>query len=156
MPPSALTSSTARPGARGFTLIELMVVVAIIGIITAIAYPAYTEYVAKSRRADARSQLLQAAQFMQRFYAANDRYNSNRSGTDNGAGELVPANLTRSPADGAQVYGLSVTATAVAYTVTMVPLPTGSMANDPCGSFILNSAGARSVNGTLSRDVCWK
>ena len=156
MPPSAPPSSTARPGARGFTLIELMVVVAIIGIITAIAYPAYTEYVAKAKRADARSQLLQASQFMQRFYAANDRFNSDRIGTDNGAGQLVPASVARSPADGTQVYGLSVTATAVAYTLTMVPLPGGSMASDPCGSFILNSAGARSVNGTLSRDVCWK
>jgi type IV pilus assembly protein PilE len=142
--------------ARGFTLIEIMVVVAIVAIITAIALPSYTSYVARAKRADARTQLLQAAQFMQRFYAANDAFDLDRSGGTNSGGEKIPANLKRSPSDGAEVYSLSATATSTAYTLTMVPLTTGSMAGDACGSFTLNSTGVRGVTGTESRDTCWK
>ena len=51
---------------KGFTLIEVMIVVAIIGILSAIAYPSYTEYIARGHRADARAGLLQAQQWLER------------------------------------------------------------------------------------------
>lgn len=145
-----------RQHLRGFTLIELMVVVAIVGIITAVALPSYRSYIARAKRADARTQLLQAAQFMQRFYAANDKYDADRAGTSNINGERVPDALKNSPADGPAVYNLTVLASSTAYTLTMVPLVTGSMASDACGSFQLTSVGVRSVTGTASRDTCWK
>ena len=58
---------------QGFTLIELMIVVAVIGILASIAYPSYREYVAKSRRAEAKTVLLSAQQWMERFYTENFR-----------------------------------------------------------------------------------
>jgi type IV pilus assembly protein PilE len=144
------------PGRRagGFTLIELMIVVAIIAIISAVAVPSYTSHIAKSRRADARTQLLQGAQFMQRFYAANDQFEKDRANND--VIDKIPDSLKRAPADGNQLYELRVNATVTAYTLTMAPIAGTRMATDPCGSFTLNSVGVRGVTGTRSRDECWK
>lgn len=145
----------------GFTLIELMVVVTIIGILSAIAFPAYTSYVAKARRADARTQLVQVAQFMQRFYAANDSYAQDRA--SNAVINQVPAALKISPPEGGKLYDLTIpTATATAYEIRMVPVALGSMGSDMCGTFTLTSTGVRGVMiggvaGSASlRDTCWK
>lgn len=154
-----------RAGARfgGFTLIELMVVVAIVAVLAAIAVPAYTSYVARARRADARGQLVQVAQFMQRFYTANDSFSADRGG--NAVMSRVPTNLSQSPADSTPVYNLAIpdaTLTSTSYEIRMVPVAAGLMGNDACGSFTLTSTGVRGivvggVVGTSSqRDSCWK
>ena len=110
---------------NGFTLIEVMIVVAIVAILAAVGLPSYTSHIARAKRADARGQLLQAAQFMQRFYAANDQYAHDRSGNE--VSTQIPANLTKSPADGTQIYALAITATTSTYTLTMTPLTGSSM-----------------------------
>jgi len=156
MNPSTPSTGSFRRHVQGFTLIEIMIVVAILGILTAIALPSYTSYVARANRADARAQMLQAAQFMQRFYAANDRFDQDRATNTNTAGERVPANLKRSPADGTELYSLTVQATANSYTITAVPLVGTSMSADACGSLTLTSSGVRGVTGSLPRDTCWK
>src|SRR5690554_2337838 len=81
----------------GFTLIELMIVVAIVGILAAIAYPSYQRYVQDSRRSDARANLLQLAQFMERYYTANGRYVDG-----NGNAPALP--FTEAPRDGNDKY----------------------------------------------------
>ena len=154
-------SAAARRAPRassGFTLIELMIVVVIIAILSAMAMYAYTGYVARAQRADARNQLLQAAQFMQRFYSANDSYMTDR--TNKPVAGQIPASLNNSPADSTPIYTLSVPAlTALTYTLVMTPVAGGPRANDSCGAFSVTSTGVRGISTSTDqtqRDICWK
>lgn len=158
-----MTEPTYRhaSGQRGFTLIELMVVVAIVGILAAVAMPSYTSYIARASRADARTQLMQAALFMQKFYAANDSYKTDRSGSNLDA--TIPASLKSSPADGTALYTLRLqTVNDADFELRMVPQTGQKMRADKCGAFTVNSNGVRGVwvgsaiGSPALRDECWK
>jgi type IV pilus assembly protein PilE len=147
----------------GFTLIELLITVFIIAVLASIAIPSYSSYLARARRADARTQLVQAAQYMQRFYVANDSYEQDRSG--DGVFDKIPATLKQSPADSTAIYELSIpagTLTNSGFELRMTPVSSGIMKADQCGTFTLSSTGVRGIligaeAGDASlRDTCWK
>jgi type IV pilus assembly protein PilE len=148
-----------RHPTEGFTLIELLICLVIIAILMSIAIPQYTQQVAKAHRANARTQLLGAAQFMQRFYAANDRYDIDRAGAP--AATQMPVALHRAPQDGTQLYVLNITAQANSYILTMSPLNNASMAADKCGSYTLSDSDVKGnimdtkILSKKERDACW-
>ncbi len=113
---------------KGFTLIELMIVVAVIAILAAIGYPAYTESTKKARRADAKSALMGFAQSMERHYTANNTYEGAASGgNDTGAPDIFP---TEAPLDGStKFYNLTINA-ADASSFTLRATPKGGQAGD--------------------------
>jgi type IV pilus assembly protein PilE len=159
---SVAAKRSAWRSARGFTLIELMIVVAIISVLSALAMYAYSGYVARAKRADARNQLLQAAQFMQQFYSANDSFSTDRTG----AAVAIPQSLMQSPSGSAAVYVLTQTQNAAPaapnYTLSMTPVNPGPMAADSCGAFTVTSIGIRGIvvggaaGSSDQRDICWK
>lgn len=144
---------------RGFTLIELMITVVIVGVLAAVAIPNYSEYVSKGKRAEARANLQQLGQYMQRFFAANDRYGTDRAGVS----IVIPSALTLVP------QGASASTASYSYDVpnstindqefTLRMQPVNAMANDKCGSFTLTNLGVKGIvgqaSGVTSAD-CWR
>jgi type IV pilus assembly protein PilE len=150
---------------RGFTLIELMITVAIVGILAALAYPSYVEYIAKGRRAQAASDLVAAQQWMERFYAENNRYDQNPAGTTtNGGAGLLAQRFPQTPAEGAAAYTVRLSAVA-SDSYTLLATRTGSMASDKCGNLQINHLGTKtlasydtSAFGSLQDAInkCWR
>jgi type IV pilus assembly protein PilE len=138
---------------NGFTLIELMVTVAIVGILAGIAYPSYQDSVMKSRRADAKGALLGLANAMERHFTARNTYLG--AGTIDGNTGSPTIFSATSPVDGGTpYYNLTINAaTASAYTLHAAP--TGAQANDKCGTLSLTQTGARGISTAIAVTDCW-
>ncbi len=133
----------------GFTLIELMITVAIIGILVAIAVPSYSAYLKDSRRTDAIVMLLEVAGEQERFYSENNEYAETMADLGYGTGTQ---NSFASP-DGH--YNVTVSArTERTYTLTAAPVAGGAQAGDECGNFLVTSTGGKSVTGSGTN--CWQ
>ncbi|WPB55067.1 type IV pilin protein [Xylophilus sp. GOD-11R] len=132
---------------RGFTLIELMITVAIVGILAAIAYPSYTEQVAKGRRSQAKAQLVAGQLWMERFYSENYRYDTNSAGTPVTDATQFGGRFTTSPptGEGRAMYNIELTPVPARDTYTIRATRTGSMAGDRCGELTIDNVGRKSI-----------
>ena len=132
---------------RGFTLVELMIALAVVVLLSAVAYPSYQQQVAKGRRTDAKQSLLELSQRLERFYTERGTY----VGAAVGSSGLYP-NISSGG-----YYDLSITAqTLDGFTVKAAPR--GSQAGDACASFLYNQLGEQMVSSdaSLSAVKCWQ
>jgi len=135
-------SLTPSRRVRGFTLIELMITVAIAAILVAIALPNYTEYVRRGARSEARAGLLQAAQWMERAATAGGTYPLTAA---------FPGDLARVPSNR---YRIGLVSDGASFTLTATRQ--GAQTGDKCGDFTLTHTGARGLlNSTETVQNCW-
>ncbi|SDR71107.1 type IV pilus assembly protein PilE [Halopseudomonas litoralis] len=127
---------------QGFTLIEVMIVMVIIGILAAIALPSYQEHVRQTRRAEVSALLLENAQLLERHYTRNGGYDS---GTVNGL-------INQSPSNGAAIFTIIPTLTPESFILTATAASGSIMAGDVCATYTLNQVGQRTPADTK----CWR
>ena len=140
----------------GFNLIELMIVVAIVGLIAAFAYPSYLQQMQKTRRADCSGALTSLGSEMERFFTVNNTYlGAAAGGADTGAPAIFP---TTCPVDGgAATYNLTIQA-ATGSTYSLRAAPINQQANDKCGTLTLTNTGLKGVTGAyagVTWQQCW-
>lgn len=132
-------------GSKGFTLIELMITVAVIGILAAVAFPSYQQYVLRSNRAEGQALLHNVAARQERYFSQNNTYAS------------TAAQLNLASTDSTNnVYRLNINRTSpTEYILTAQPI-NAQTKDTGCGNLTLNQAGARGVSGNNGVNDCWR
>lgn len=142
---------------KGFTLVELMIVIVIIGILTAIAYPSYTEYVLKGKRAEAKTRMLQIAQLEERFFSENNTYTTNIASLLGVAG-VVYSSEANNATSGYQITAASGAGAGQTIANSFVLTATRQLAqtaDTKCGELTVANTGAKGKTGTASISDCW-
>lgn len=136
---------------QGFTLVEMIIVVLIISVLAAIAYPAYQNHVVKTRREAAKGCLLEMQQFMERFYTTNLRYDQTMAG----AAVALPPCQAGQDVTRHYTVGFDGAATRTAYRLRAVPQGRQAVVDTYCGTMSINNQGVKAKTGGETVDYCW-
>jgi type IV pilus assembly protein PilE len=155
-----MSTQSSKHASSGFTLIELMVTVAIVTILATIAVTSYTSQVQKSRRTEAKSALLDLAGREERLFSTTNTYSQDEAFLGYATVSTPLTNMTF----GNRYYTLTAVVpdaanqpgVANSYLLTAIPVAGNSQANDTtCGSFSVNQLGVQTVTGTGTAASCW-
>jgi type IV pilus assembly protein PilE len=136
----------------GFTLMEMMITIVILGILVGVAFPAYQGQMSSARRATAAGCLTEYAQYMERIFSANMTYVSN-----NGV-PVTALPATNCSKDLTGLYGFSFGTPPTATTFILSAAPLGAQSSDACGALTIDQLGVRSANGATDAatiSACW-
>ena len=148
---------------RGFTLIELMITVAVIAILSAIALPSYNAYVLRSHRAEAKNTLLAVAQRLEQNYTLESSYATARNAAGNVAAVddalIASWGLNQTPLNGTARYNITFSGNPTTTAFTLFATPVGAQASDTCGVMSLNNRNLKGAAGQNNRHQttreCW-
>ena len=144
------TNFSKRDHARGFTLIEILIVVAILGILTSIALPAYQNSVLRSGRAEAKGELMTVASDQERFFSSSNTYSTD-------ATPMITTDATKRTTENG-LYTITVAAGAtgsIATSFVATATAVGDQTADACATLTISSIGVRGATGDTA-DKCWQ
>ena len=133
---------------RGFTLIELMVTVAIVGMLAAVAYPSYIDYIIRSKRSAAQGYMLELSSLQQRYLLDARTYAADLATLNSSVPSHVSSNYT-------VTTPLKTGTTLPGFTVTATPIGTQLARDTACGTLTIDEAGAKTASGSRGVAGCW-
>ena len=131
---------------KGFTILELLIVITVIGILGAVAYPSYMDYTIRGKRSEGRALLLDTAARLERYYSDNNKYATADDTIPSGAG------ITTTSENG--YYTVSITTSSPYQTFTLTATP-ATFTDADCGNLTLQQTGDKGRTGSADMKECW-